>query len=228
MKGSWYPRQHFEYLKYPLPLLCKEIVEKSCGVWKPLYGRLMETTQSIYSRLKLICSAGDKSGLWAFSTEFHSLGHKYEKLKAESEVKDASGVQIDFNDKEAVKGKVLDHLFAESAKGNAQASDKLAKLAGLGESEQDIIIEIVSYADYKRGEEAKDGKGTQEASVGGEREGGVEQLGRDIWEEAAKPDGGEPVKKKASSKAPRKKAPVKKKAAKAKAKPRAKPKKETQ
>jgi hypothetical protein len=40
-------------------------------------------------------------------------------------------------------------IYAESSKGNAQASDKLARLAGLGEETQDIIIEVVNYKPQK-------------------------------------------------------------------------------
>jgi hypothetical protein len=44
----------------------------------------------------------------------------------------------------------LQHLYQESSKGNAQASDKLAKIAGLSESSQDITIEIISFKDLSR------------------------------------------------------------------------------
>jgi hypothetical protein len=41
----------------------------------------------------------------------------------------------------------MEHLFDQSAKGNAQASDKLAKLAGLTEDTADIVIESVNFAE---------------------------------------------------------------------------------
>jgi hypothetical protein len=71
---------------------------------------------------------------------------------------------------------VLQHLFQESEKGNAQASDKLARLAGLSESAQDIVIEVVSYAEIAEpSAEASESpveidtiksKSTQETAVG--------------------------------------------------------------
>ena len=64
---------------------------------------------------------------------------------------------VDLKDKEGLRTTVLEHLFAESAKGNAQASDKLARLAGLGEETQDIIIEIVDYKP-KKGKKKLTGK----------------------------------------------------------------------
>jgi hypothetical protein len=86
---------------------------------------------------------GDNKKLWALSQEFESL---YRKLsKAQDKVKEASESGLDLDDKEGLRKAVLEHLFTESERGNAQASDKLAKLAGLGEEKQDIIIEVVQY-----------------------------------------------------------------------------------
>ena len=102
------------------------------------------TSQEIYARLQE--SSGDNKKLWALSQEFESL---YRKLsKAEEEAKTAN-TTLDLEDKEGLRKAVLEHLFTESERGNAQASDKLAKLAGLGETEQDIIIEVVQYAPKK-------------------------------------------------------------------------------
>ncbi|MCP3700425.1 MAG: hypothetical protein GY920_18200 [Aliivibrio sp.] len=93
------------------------------------------------------------------SQEFEAL---YRKLaKANEQVKTAS---VDTNrpsdlleDKDGLRKAVLEHLFTESERGNAQASDKLAKLAGLGETEQDIIIEVVNYKEpaKKKGRKPK-------------------------------------------------------------------------
>jgi hypothetical protein len=103
----------------------------------------METTQSIFSRLQ----SADNKVLWAFAQELYAANKKVTKLESaknkESKAKKES--IIDLNDKEGLRTTVLEHLFAESAKGNAQASDKLARLAGLGEETQDIIIEVVNY-----------------------------------------------------------------------------------
>jgi hypothetical protein len=86
---------------------------------------------------------GDNKKLWALSQEFESL---YRKLsKAQDKVKEVSESGLDLDDKEGLRKAVLEHLFTESERGNAQASDKLAKLAGLGEEKQDIIIEVVQY-----------------------------------------------------------------------------------
>lgn len=103
------------------------------------------TSQEIYARLQE--SSGDNKKLWALSQEFEAL---YRKLsKAEEQVKAVTTSAIDLEDKDGLRKAVLEHLFTESERGNAQASDKLAKLAGLGEEKQDIIIEVVNYSDSK-------------------------------------------------------------------------------
>ena len=102
-------------------------------------------SQEIYARLKE--SSGDNKKLWALSQEFESV---YRELnKAQEQVKAATS-SVDLEDKDGLRKAVLEHLFTESERGNAQASDKLAKLAGLGEEEQDIIIEVVNYNDVKK------------------------------------------------------------------------------
>lgn len=102
---------------------------------------LIMTSQEIFARLQE--ADGDNKKLWALSQEFESL---YRKLsKAQDKVKEASESSLDLEDKEGLRKAVLEHLFTESERGNAQASDKLAKLAGLGEEKQDIIIEVVQY-----------------------------------------------------------------------------------
>lgn len=99
------------------------------------------TSQEIFARLQE--ADGDNKKLWALSQEFESL---YRKLsKAQDKVKEVSESSLDLDDKEGLRKAVLEHLFTESERGNAQASDKLAKLAGLGEEKQDIIIEVVQY-----------------------------------------------------------------------------------
>lgn len=103
-------------------------------------------SQEIYARLQE--SADDNKKLWALSQEFEAL---YRKLsKAEEQVKIATTASVDLEDKDGLRKAVLEHLFTESERGNAQASDKLAKLAGLGEEKQDIIIEVVNYNDVKK------------------------------------------------------------------------------
>jgi len=106
---------------------------------------------------------GDNKKLWALSQEFESL---YRKLsKAQDKVKEVSESGLDLDDKEGLRKAVLEHLFTESERGNAQASDKLAKLAGLGEEKQDIIIEVVQYKEQKRGKRNGAKKGVQSKKV---------------------------------------------------------------
>ena len=104
------------------------------------YSIYMETAQNISSRLK----QADNKVLWAFAQELYTSNHRLEKITKKLQDRKAS---VDLNDKEGLRQTVIEHLFAESAKGNAQASDKLARLAGLGETEQDIVIEVVNYED---------------------------------------------------------------------------------
>ena len=107
----------------------------------------MESAQSLFSRLK----SADNSQLWAIAQEVASTYKKYEKLKEKNKEKKSKDKSIvDLTDKEGLRTSVLEHLFIESGKGNAQASDKLARLAGLGEETQDIIIEVVNYDPPKK------------------------------------------------------------------------------
>jgi hypothetical protein len=104
----------------------------------------MQTAQEIFDELK----SADNKKFWSFAQELSNANRKLEKMKDKLKSVD----NIDFNNKERLKTLVLEHLLKESAKGNAQASDKLAKLAGLSETEQDIIIEIVNYNPEKEEE----------------------------------------------------------------------------
>ena len=140
------------------------------------------TSQEIFARLQE--ADGDNKKLWALSQEFESL---YRKLsKAQDKVKEASESGLDtsrtgdlLEDKEGLRKAVLEHLFTESERGNAQASDKLAKLAGLGEEKQDIIIEVVQYKEQKRGKRNGTKKGVQSKKVRkGVRSNKVEQSPR--------------------------------------------------
>lgn len=108
----------------------------------------MDTAQSIYARLK----EGDNKKLWAFAQELHAANNKLEKISKKLKQKDKA---INLDDKESLRQSVLEHLYAESSKGNAQASDKLARLAGLGEETQDIIIEVVNYKPQKARKKSK-------------------------------------------------------------------------
>ena len=103
----------------------------------------MDTAEAIYARLQ----DADNKQKWAFAQELHAANKKLTKI--ESKLKSKVQGSVDLKDKEGLRTTVLEHLFAESAKGNAQASDKLARLAGLGEETQDIIIEVVDYKPKK-------------------------------------------------------------------------------
>ena len=107
------------------------------------YKRFMETAQSIYTRLK----EADNKVLWSFAQELSLAQKKVDKV--EKKLKKTKSATINLDDKEGLRQSVLEHLYAESSKGNAQASDKLARLAGLGEETQDIVIEVVNYSPKK-------------------------------------------------------------------------------
>jgi hypothetical protein len=92
--------------------------------------------QEIYDTLK----QADNSTLWSIASELNTL--RKSKQKKEDDT-------VDLEDKVALRKNVLNHLYEESSRGNAQASDKLAKLAGLSESTADIIIETVDFANAK-------------------------------------------------------------------------------
>ena len=102
----------------------------------------MATSQSIFAHLQSI--ATDNKKLWAYAGEISEMQRKLSKLQA------SSPKNINLEDKEALRQSVLEHLYTESSKGNAQASDKLARLAGLGEETQDIVIEVVNYNPIKK------------------------------------------------------------------------------
>jgi len=99
----------------------------------------MNDQQSIFDSLK----EADNKELWVFAKEIADARKKNFKPKEES-------IELDLEDKGALRQRVMEHLFAESKRGNAQASDKLARIAGLGETEQDIVIEIVNYNPPKK------------------------------------------------------------------------------
>lgn len=104
----------------------------------------MDTPQQIYSKLQ----SADSKQLWAFAQEMNSVTKKL--ASTEKKLQKAQSRDVDLENKEELRKSVMEHLFAESAKGNAQASDKLTRIAGLGEATQDIIIEVVNYAPPKK------------------------------------------------------------------------------
>jgi hypothetical protein len=113
----------------------------------------MKSAQEVYDKIQ---SCPDNKTLYAFAGEISRTYRERDKLKKQTTDKPKpknemleSGADL-LEDKEALRVRVLHHLFQESEKGNAQASDKLAKLAGLTEQAQDITIEIVDYKNVIR------------------------------------------------------------------------------
>lgn len=126
----------------------------------------MKTKQQIFDEIK----SADNKQLFALCGEYANQYRIAKKEKEEREKlvetnKGGSNLQSLLDDKDALRAHVLQHLFQESEKGNAQASDKLARLAGLSESAQDIVIEVVSYAEIAEASSIKS-KSTQETAVG--------------------------------------------------------------
>ena len=110
--------------------------------------------QEIFDKFKTL----DNSGRWSFCGELakvykdlNTAKEYIERDKQQTKEKKGSDFPQDLlENKDALRTHVLQHLFQESEKGNAQASDKLAKIAGLSEASQDITIEIVSFKDLNR------------------------------------------------------------------------------
>jgi hypothetical protein len=110
--------------------------------------------QEIFDKFKTL----DNSGRWSFCGELAKVYKDYNTAKEyiqrdKQQTKEKKGSDFAPNlleDKDALRTHVMQHLFQESSKGNAQASDKLAKIAGLNEATQDITIEIISFKDLNR------------------------------------------------------------------------------
>ena len=94
------------------------------------------SAKEIYETIK----EGDNKKNWAISQELAEFRRKAAKQT------NRSSVDIDFSDRKALQTEVMSHLYTESGNGNAQASAQLAKIARLGEESQDIIIEVVDFA----------------------------------------------------------------------------------
>ena len=92
------------------------------------------SSQTIYADLK----SGDNKKMWAYAQELAEFRRKADKVK---------NVNIDFTDKESVQQQVMEHLLQQTANGNAASAKELARLLGLGEATQDIIIETVDFAE---------------------------------------------------------------------------------
>jgi len=107
--------------------------------------------QEIYNQIT--DNLDDNKKLWAMAGRFAETHRALEKAK--ESLGAAQAGNVDLEDKARLKEMVMTHLLRESSNGNAQASDKLARLAGLGETEQDITIEVISYKDYIAKEESE-------------------------------------------------------------------------
>jgi len=94
------------------------------------------SAQELYDELQ----SASNSRMWALAKEFY-------KLRKDNIERETTGVNLE--DKVRLRQDVLEHLYTESSRGNAQASDKLAKLAGLSEDTADIIIEAVDFGKVK-------------------------------------------------------------------------------
>ena len=107
------------------------------------------TKQEIYDKVK----GADNKELFAFCGEIASTYRKLKKAEKEKEQQESKQGALNpsalLEDKDALRVRVLEHLFNESERGNAQASDKLAKLAGLGAEEQDIIVQVIDWASWQ-------------------------------------------------------------------------------
>ena len=128
----------------PLPTIVKFDYRLDICKCLPFHVTQMDTPQQIYSKLQ----SADSKQLWAFAQEMNSVTKKL--ASTEKKLQKAQSRDVDLENKEELRKSVMEHLFAESAKGNAQASDKLTKIAGLGEATQDIIIEVVNYTPPKK------------------------------------------------------------------------------
>ena len=93
--------------------------------------------QKIYDFIK----GADNKELWTLSKELNDFRRKAKKKP--------SSTNINMENKEELRKDVLQHLYTESSKGNAQASDKLAKLAGLGEESSNVTIESVDFSNVE-------------------------------------------------------------------------------
>ena len=92
------------------------------------------TTQEIYNDMQ----SGDNKKLWSYAKELSEFRRKKDKVK---------DVNVDFSDKEVVKQQVMEYLLQQTASGNAASAKELARLLGLDEATQDIVIETVDFAE---------------------------------------------------------------------------------
>lgn len=95
------------------------------------------SSQTIYNELK----EGDNKKLWAYAQEISEFRRKQERIV------DASGV--DFSDKDEVKKFIANALVKQMNSGNAASAKELARIYGISEETQDIIINLVNFAEVE-------------------------------------------------------------------------------
>tara|TARA_Y100000401_G_scaffold47129_1_gene36241 strand:- start:5533 stop:5898 length:366 start_codon:yes stop_codon:yes gene_type:complete len=109
------------------------------------YSTFMKTQQEIYNEIK----SSDNKQLWSLANTYANIHKRLQTYieKEKDKTKKSGGVDLSqiLEDKSLLRTRVLEHLFEESSKGNAQASAKLGQLANLGEESQDITIIRKSY-----------------------------------------------------------------------------------
>tara|TARA_R100000329_G_scaffold139444_1_gene121354 strand:- start:1214 stop:1516 length:303 start_codon:yes stop_codon:yes gene_type:complete len=93
------------------------------------------STQTIFTDLQ----SGDNKKLWAYAQELNTFRRK------EKEVANSS--TIDFNDKSAVKQYISEALLRQMDNGNAASAKELARILGVNEETQDLILEPVNFAE---------------------------------------------------------------------------------
>jgi len=105
--------------------------------------------QSIYNSIQ--SANGDSKKVWAIAQNIHALYKEATNIKKQhTDTIKQNEEGFDFisllDDKQKLRACVLEDLFKGSQSGNSQASDKLAKLAGLDAQAIDLVTEIIDYS----------------------------------------------------------------------------------
>ena len=109
---------------------------------------LLTTAQTLHTAISQTANLGDKAILFQFAKDLlaeHRAAIKQAVKDAEKPTAAPLDIDALLEDKNSMRKEVISHLFEESSKGNAQASDKLAKLAGLGEEAEQTTVVCVDY-----------------------------------------------------------------------------------
>ena len=106
-------------------------------------------TQTVFDSIK----SADNSALWSMAGEIARMAMKQSKAKKEDggeitqEYIDSLNIDELLSDPSKLRTRVLASLIKGSDAGNHQASDKLAKLAGIENAQTDLEIGTVDYSD---------------------------------------------------------------------------------